>query len=61
MTKKRSKPVKAWGGFVDDKLGQQHVVDGYGSTRAPSIYLSRASARARWRDVRRVEIREISK
>jgi hypothetical protein len=65
MTKARKmKTIKAWGGFVDDKLNW-HLVDtglgGWGVTyrMMPAVFKTRKDARSEYHDVRRVEIREI--
>lgn len=55
-----------WAGFVDGKLDRREVDDGHGGFgcthhNAPALYLSRELALTRYHDVRKVEVRVVSK
>lgn len=54
--KKQPKPVLAWGGFVDGRLCEDRVSDGYGGCLMPSVFKDRPAALVRFSDVRRVRI-----
>jgi hypothetical protein len=61
---KKMRIVKAWGGFVDGKLDWADMDTGWGGYGVavepiPSVFRTRASARKKYQDVRRVEIREV--
>lgn len=57
MSRAKVKPVKAWGGFSDGKL-DWYVADQNFAWEAtlPAIFRSRAEARERYEDYRRVTI-----
>lgn len=53
---------KGWGGFVDGKLDWLNVDMGWGGfgvglVKAPAIFKSRAAAREKYQDVRRIVVR----
>jgi hypothetical protein len=55
-----------WAGFVDDKIHTEVVTDFWGEDakntyRAPMLFTSREQARWRFEDVRKVEVRVVSK
>jgi hypothetical protein len=60
----RRKPVLAWGGFCDGKL---HTVtvdtivpnDPLPRAFGPALFYTKRTARERYQDVRRIEIREV--
>jgi hypothetical protein len=61
---KKMKPVRAWGGFVDGRLDWTEMDTGWGGygnavEPIPAAFRTRKSARKKYQDVRRVEIREI--
>lgn len=62
MTRK-IKTVLAWGGFCDDELEFMYVDTGFGGSKVkvPAIFKTKAKARREFKDVRRVEIREVEK
>jgi hypothetical protein len=51
-----------WGGFVDDKLDVREIDTGFGGwgrdgmRPSPALFLSKASARQQYEDVRRVNV-----
>ena len=58
------KPIRMWGGFVNDRLHLRNIDTGHGGwgdhlTDAPAIFRRKMDARAEYQDVRRVEIREV--
>lgn len=61
------KPIIMWAGFTDGNLCMANVDDGwggYGEGRRivhPCLFPTRRKAREQFRDVRRVEIRELKK
>lgn len=67
-TPRRRKPVRrhCWAGFTDGHIDKMSVNDGYGGFEAwpnsvmLALYTSRALAKKRYEDVRRVEIREVT-
>lgn len=56
-----------WGGFVDDKLDKRIIDTGFGgfgadgARRMPALFINRCDARQQYQDVRKVEIRIVSK
>ena len=55
--RKKPKPIKAWGGFINGKLSWFIADAGFAwAERVPSIYKTRAEAKKRFRDFRRVTI-----
>jgi hypothetical protein len=55
-----------WAGFLNDKLHVRDTDDGQGGWAcghhmAPALYTTRAEARTRYEDVRKVEIRVVGK
>lgn len=55
-----------WAGFVDGKVYTEVVTDNWGGDpkntyRAPMLFTSREQARWRFEDVRKVEVRDVSK
>lgn len=68
MMKRKVKTAVAWGGFVDDELEFTYVDTGFGGfgnmtgyVKVPAVFKTKAKARVEFRDVRRVEIREVVK
>lgn len=66
--KRKIKTSLAWGGFSDGRLCFIDVDTGFGGFNTgeahvamPAIFKKRELARAQFRDVRRVEIREVVK
>ena len=60
------KPINLWAGFTSDQLMFLDVDMGWGGyglglTRTAALFETRKEARKKFRDVRRVEIREIKK
>lgn len=59
---KKVRKVIAWGGFVDNKLDFIDADTGWGGfatgdiTWMPAVFKTRTAARAKYQDVRRVEI-----
>jgi hypothetical protein len=55
-----------WAGFVGDKIDKREVDTGFGGygeghTRVPMLFTNRTNARKEYVDVRKVEIRIVSK
>lgn len=55
-----------WGGFVDGKLDRRIVDNGFGGWGsephlAPALFCTRHTAKKHYRDVRKVEVRIVSK
>ena len=59
-----------WAGFVEDKLYTSVIDTGFGGfddpngsgrVRAPSLFTARADARKQFEDVRKVEVRVVSR
>jgi hypothetical protein len=55
-----------WGGFVNDRLHTGEVDAGFGGfglsrVRVPMMFTSKANAQAHYEDVRKVEVRVVSK
>ncbi len=61
--KKKAKEVKAWAGFTSGQLDRWIACDEYdyadGIHTNYAIFRTRAEAKARYQDVRRVVIREV--
>lgn len=54
------KPTKAWAGYSEGKLHTWPANDGYAEPGTVlEVFTTRKAARARYEDVRRVEIREL--
>lgn len=55
-----------WGGFIDDKLDTREIDTMFGgpgerTVRAPMLFTSRTEARKEYKDVRKVEVRVVSR
>ena len=55
-----------WAGFVDDKIDTREVDIGFGGwgetlQRLPALFVSKHEAKINYQDVRKVEVRVVSK
>lgn len=53
-----------WAGFVNGKIDVPRVNDGFGGAnrrRCPALFTNRQQAREQYQDVRKVEVRTVSK
>jgi hypothetical protein len=58
--------MQYWAGFQDDRIDTRHVNTGWGGkgaseSRMPMLFISKAEAREQYEDVRKVEVRVVSK